>query len=96
MIQINVLKNLLDDQTMLEVKWLRKSKRGSRSCVVWGGGKCFFLSLCPHQCWFVTGKLALAETGEQDALVSGGGLEKGGLGKTNWLCAVQGAECDWP
>lgn len=34
--------------------------------------------------------------GEQDALVRGGGLEKVGLGKTNWLCAVHGAECDWP
>lgn len=41
----------------------------------------------------------LAEMGEQEALVSGGGLEKFtavGLGKTNWLCVVQGAECDCP
>ena len=53
----------------------------------------------PYQRCSCTGKLlVLAETGEQfEALVRGGGLEKltaVGLGKTNWLCAVQGAECD--
>ena len=58
---------------------------------------CACKSLPPrlYHCWCVTGKL-LAVLGEQDTLVRGGGLEKVGLGKTNWLGAVHGAEWDWP
>lgn len=68
------------------------NEKSSRSCV-WKSAA----SLLAHQCWFVTGKLlVLAEIGEHDALVRGGGLEKVGLGKMNWLCAVHGAEWDCP